>query len=101
MSQTYIPADLRKLVRERANERCEYCLIPENAAFALHEIDHVIAEKHGGKTDESNLALSCDLRNGRKGSDISSIDPENGQLTRLYNPRQDSWSDHSCLVDGK
>jgi hypothetical protein len=50
MSQTYVPAALRRLVRERAGDRCEYCLIPESASFAPHWIDHVVAEKHGGKT---------------------------------------------------
>ena len=41
MSLTYVPAELRRLVRERARARCEYCLIPESAVFAPHEIDHI------------------------------------------------------------
>ena len=44
MSQTYVPAELRRLVRMRAGERCEYCLIPETTSFATHQVDHVIAE---------------------------------------------------------
>ncbi len=68
MSQTYVPAALRRLVRMRAGERCEYCLIPENASFAPHQVDHVIAEKHGGLTDANNLALSCVLCNMCKGA---------------------------------
>jgi 5-methylcytosine-specific restriction endonuclease McrA len=59
MSVSYIPAALRRLVEERANRRCEYCLLPENVSFYTHEIDHVIPEKHGGKTDATNLALTC------------------------------------------
>jgi 5-methylcytosine-specific restriction endonuclease McrA len=59
MSHTYVPAELRRLVRQRAGDRCEYCLIPEAVTFASHEVDHVIAEKHGGLTDQANLALSC------------------------------------------
>jgi hypothetical protein len=47
MSQTYVSAELRRLVRERAHEACEYCLILESAAFAAHQVDHIIAEKHG------------------------------------------------------
>jgi 5-methylcytosine-specific restriction endonuclease McrA len=39
-----------------------------------HQVDHVIAEKHGGQTALDNLALSCTVRNRQKGSDISSID---------------------------
>jgi len=45
MSQTYVPAP----VRERAQERCDYCLIPELVTLSPHWIDHVVAEKHGGR----------------------------------------------------
>ena len=43
----YIPEALRRLVRERANERCEYCLFHERYTVKRHEIDHIYAEKHG------------------------------------------------------
>lgn len=78
-------------MRERAGERCEYCLIPESMTFALHEIDHIIAEKHGGRTEEENLGLSCALCNGFKGSDLTSIDPETGAIVPLFHPRRDAW----------
>jgi 5-methylcytosine-specific restriction endonuclease McrA len=29
--------------------------------WALHTIDHIIAEKHGGATTADNLALACTL----------------------------------------
>lgn len=44
----YVPVHLRRLVIERAKERCEYCLFPQNAALLTFEIEHIIAEKHGG-----------------------------------------------------
>ncbi len=69
MSRTHIPAELRRQVRQRARDSCEYCLLPESLTFAAHEIDHVIAEKHGGPSDANNLALACALCNGFKGSD--------------------------------
>jgi HNH endonuclease len=50
MSTTHILIGLRRQVRERAGECCEYCLIPESMTFALHTVDHIIAEKHGGAT---------------------------------------------------
>lgn len=37
MSSTYIPSALRRLVYDRAGGCCEYCLLPEAAAFASHE----------------------------------------------------------------
>jgi len=101
MSQTYVPTPLRRLVRERAQERCEYCLVPELVTLAPHWIDHVVAEKHGGQTDADNLALACVLCNQHKGSDLSSIDPATGALTPLFNPRQDRWPDHFQLVGNR
>lgn len=94
---SYIPSTLRKRVYERANGCCEYCLFPETFSLAPHEIDHIIAEKHGGLTEATNLALSCVLCNKHKGSDIASIDPETGNLSPLYHPRLDQWSEHFQL----
>ena len=56
MSQ--IPEHLVALVRERAQGRCEYCLIPE-AYIWVHEPDHIIAVQHRGTTSAENLALAC------------------------------------------
>jgi hypothetical protein len=94
---TYIPATLRKLVFERAGGRCEYCGLPANAVYLAHEIDHIRAEKHGGKTIERNLCLSCYFCNYYKGSDLASIDPETDETELLFHPRLDRWSDHFVL----
>jgi hypothetical protein len=94
---TYIPATLRRLVYERAEGCCEYCLTPEAVVFAPHEVDHIIAEKHGGATEADNLALSCTLCNKHKGSDLASIDPLTGEITRLYHPRSHHWQEHFSL----
>src|SRR4051812_36815538 len=98
MVQRYIPVALRRLVRERAGERCEYCLMPEQFTLAAHWVDHVVADKHGGQTEEANLALSCVLCNQHKGSDLTSIDPETGAITPLFHPRRDQWSAHFKLA---
>ena len=42
---TYISAELRQLVRERAKGYCEYCRMPDEDSFRAHEIDHIEAEK--------------------------------------------------------
>lgn len=101
MSQTYVPAALRRLVRDRAQDRCEYCLIPEWVALAPHWIDHIVAEKHGGKTEAQNLANSCVLCNQRKGSDLSSVDSETGEMAALFHPRRDRWMDHFRISGGR
>lgn len=97
MSRTYIPASLRREISEQAHECCEYCLQPESFSFSYHEIDHVIAEKHGGTTTADNLAFACKLCNTFKGSDVASIDPETNEVTPLYNSRRDRWQEHFQL----
>jgi hypothetical protein len=101
MSTSYISVALRRLVFDRAAGCCEYCLLPEVAVFLSHEVDHVIAEKHEGKTESENLALACSLCNKHKGSDVASVDPTTGEVVRLYSPRRDRWSDHFALNDGQ
>jgi hypothetical protein len=101
MAQKYVPVPLRRLVRARAAECCEYCLIPERLTLATHWVDHIVAEKHGGLTEEGNLALSCVLCSQRKGSDLTSIDPQTGQITPLFHPRRDRWADHFRLVGAR
>ncbi len=90
-------AAIRREVIRRAGNRCEYCLIHQEDSAARHQVDHVIAEKHGGTTTLDNLALSCLPCNRRKSSDIGAIDPESGQFVRLFDPRQQVWSDHYQL----
>jgi hypothetical protein len=96
-----LTAALRRLVRERADLRCEYCLLAEDDAYLPHEPDHVIATKHGGATDALNLALACFDCNRYKGSDIASLDPADGRLTPLFNPRMQSWAEHFQAVAGR
>jgi hypothetical protein len=91
---TYITAALRREVINRAGNRCEYCLLPAEVAFYPHEVDHVIAEKHGGVTEIDNLAFSCWRCNRHKGSDLTSFDPEAQQLSSLFNPRIQIWAEH-------
>lgn len=74
----WVPAALRSLTIDRARGRCE----------------HIIARKHQGETIVENLAWSCAVCNGFKGSDIASIDPETGRIVRLFNPRTDEWDKH-------
>ena len=56
-----------------------------------------MSRKHGGLTTLGNLALACVLCNRYKGTDIASIYSGTGKLVRLFNPRQDLWTDHFSL----
>jgi hypothetical protein len=95
MSVTYIPAPLRRTVRERADNRCEYCRIHEEDTEFGCEVDHIISEKHLGKTNLDNLALACFFCNRNKGSDLGSVrSSDDPTLIRFFNPRTDVWEDH-------
>jgi 5-methylcytosine-specific restriction endonuclease McrA len=56
---------LAEFVQERARQCCEYCGMPQAYDELPFEIDHVVAEQHGGKTVASNLALACFACNGQ------------------------------------
>lgn len=92
------------IVRQRARERCEYCLLPSALTIAPFEIDHIISRKHGGLTVEENLALACFYCNRYKGPNIAGIDPHSRVVSRLFDPRRDRWEQHfrwqSTRVEG-
>lgn len=102
MSVTYIPENLRRQVRARASNACEFCGLVELGGWIKHQIDHVIAEKHGGPTILENLALACVDCNLYKGTDLSSIKWPEEEIINLFNPRKDTWGNHfSILPDAK
>src|SRR5438105_10212143 len=81
-------------VRSRANGRCEYCHLPEPLSKLAFSIDHVIARQHGGRSTMNNLSLCCGFCNRHKGPNIAGLDPDTGNLTRLFHPRGDRWNEH-------
>ena len=87
-------AALIRSVRVRAAEACEYCQMPQSAHVRTFAVDHIIARQHGGDSTLENLALSCFRCNSHKGPNLAGIDPETGELTRLFHPRNDEWNDH-------
>ncbi len=94
MSQAYVPKALRQTVAAQARYRCGYCLSAETIVGAPMEIDHLIPEALGGLTEEDNLWLACSLCNDHKGQRIVALDPEGGELVRLFDPRHQSWAEH-------
>ena len=77
-------AALKRAVRERAGNRCDYCGLPQELSplFAL-QIEHIVPLKHRGATVLENLALACIDCNLHKGTNLSGIDPETGQLASI------------------
>jgi 5-methylcytosine-specific restriction endonuclease McrA len=62
---------VEKAVRLRAQGRREYCHLPEHVSLYRHEIDHIIAVKHRGKSILTNLALACTQCNQFKGPNLA------------------------------
>ncbi len=98
MPRSYINVDLRRLVLERADNHCEYCLISERETSSC-QVDHIISVKHGGETTADNLCYACIYCNLQKGTDLGSINWQNGELVRFFNPRRDFWGDHFRLEE--
>lgn len=87
----------KSLVQEvwrRARDTCEYCRMPQSYYRTRHQIDHVIAENHGGPSTSDNLCIACFPCNNHKGTNIAGIDPETGEIVRLFHPRTDRWEEH-------
>lgn len=85
---------LASAVRSRAQNRCEFCLLPQSVVRLRFQIEHIMACQHGGPDTLDNLALACGRCNRHKGPNIAGIDHETEQMTRLFNPRTDRWSEH-------
>jgi hypothetical protein len=98
-SRPYLSDATRRLVSERAENRCEYCLIHAQDTILGCAIDHIISLKHGGSNEPENLAYACVFCNRYKGSDVGSVILETKEFVRFYNPRDDHWSEHFKLDD--
>lgn len=90
---------LRLQVRLRAQRRCEYCLLHETdlPLFPFH-VEHIIAQKHGGKSVLANLCWSCLYCNLAKSSNLSGIDPITNKIVALFHPRLQQWKRHFRLA---
>lgn len=87
---------LAELVRQRAQHLCEYCLLPQAYSSTRFQIDHIVAEQHGGQSVSSNLALACFADNNHKGTNLAGVDPKSRKRVWLYNPRRQKWTRHFC-----
>lgn len=88
-----------QFVRQRAGNRCEYCRFPQEFSGLRFHIEHIVARQHGGADAPDNLALACPECNFHKGTNLTGVDPDTGQVTPLYHPRRDRWEDHFSRVD--
>jgi hypothetical protein len=94
-------ASTRQFVRRRARDVCEYCRIPQSATPLIpFHMEHITAKQHGGGDNPNTLALACDRCNAYKGPNLTSIDPDTGEIALLFNPRQQAWHEHFAFRGG-
>lgn len=97
--------ELKELVWRRAAATCEYCRMPQEFDRLRFQIDHIIAQKHGGTSSAEDLALACFACNNHKGPNVADVDPETGAVVELFHPRTDDWFEHfqwqSALLVGR
>jgi 5-methylcytosine-specific restriction endonuclease McrA len=94
MSKKRIPAELRRLVIERARGCCEYCGAQAGFSSDPFTVDHIIPRSLGGSTNLENLAYSCFGCNQHKSVRVSASDPVTESLVPLFHPRRDPWKEH-------
>ena len=99
MNPDHVPLPLQRRVRDRTDNRGEYCGISQSGQEATFHVDHVHPRRDGGTTISGNLALACVSCSLRKGARTSAPDPETGQRTNVFNPRTNQWNDHFRLAD--
>jgi hypothetical protein len=58
------------------------------------EVEHIVPESRGGLTVEANLWLACKLCNDHKGDCIDGPHPLTDEVTSLFNPCTQRWSEH-------
>jgi len=101
-----IGAEVRRRVRDRAGDLCEYCHTRQaDEPFIAYQVEHIIARQHGEGDEDNNLALACSHCNLHKGPNLAGIDPATGALEPLFHPRRQSWAEHfevrGALIEGK
>lgn len=94
MRRKATPDRLRRIVTERAGERCEYCGLSQVGQEALFHVDHIRPVSAGGESKMENLALACVSWSLHKSDRQTGVDPETGELVRLFHPRTDCFAEH-------
>lgn len=94
MRRQAIPRALRRLVRDRAGNRCEYCKHPASYTCAPFVCEHVRPRVRGAGNTISKLAWAYPGCNSHKYDKTQAYDPRSEHVVPLFNPRRQVWSRH-------
>jgi len=89
-----ISASLRRAVRRRAEDRCEYCQTCAELSGHDLTVDHIISRSAGGRTNLENLCWCCFWCNAFKQARHEVLDSQSARVLLLFNPRCDDWNAH-------
>lgn len=96
----YLPAELRRQLEEADDHCCAYCQTLQANSGQRMVPDHIVPESQGGERIFENLCFACRLCNEYKGARTASVDPQTGQTTALFHPRQQIWQNHFAWEEG-
>ena len=94
MARKAVPQAVRRQVRDRADNRCEYGQHPASYSCAPFVCEHVLPRAKGGGNTVSELAWGCPACDNHKGTDLAGIDKLTKKLIKLFNPRRHKWERH-------
>jgi hypothetical protein len=94
MAREAIPRAVRRQVRDRAGDRCEYCQLPARFSCAPFVCEHVVPRVRGAGSAPTELAWACPACNGHKYAKTHAPDWQTGRSVLLFNPRRQRWSRH-------
>jgi hypothetical protein len=89
----------REVIRTQAAGCCEYCRSQERFATQAFSVEHIIPRAADGTSIIDNLALACQGCNNHKYTRTNAIDPATGDLSPLFHPRRQRWTDHFAWND--
>src|SRR5437660_12655860 len=84
---------VRKLVAERAQRCCEYCMSQEQFCPDPFSVEHITPRARKGRNDRENLAFSCLGCNNFKYIFVESREPSTGEMVPLFKQLEQSLPD--------
>jgi len=90
----YVPADLRRRVRDHFASCCAYCRTAEGLTVAIFEFEHIVPRSAGGETVFENICFACPSCNRYKANRTVAVDPGTQDEVTLFHPHREEWSDH-------
>jgi hypothetical protein len=90
---------LRIRIEALADSRCEYCRAPQDACGYHFHLEHIVPLARRGTNDLENRALACASCNLAKSDRSGASNPQTGEETPLFHPRNQNWREHFAWAE--